>query len=466
MSLALERVPDEALVLLWEKRRRERTKAAALRAAAVAVPTFRGGNLRAQTESAHEWLLAGPADTGKTWATLWRLDTLLRATPRARGALVRRVRAHMVSTVLQTYRTIQGMRAVPATPSGGEHPEWFDYPNGARLFVIGLDKSGKVLSGEFDWIYVNQAEELPLPDWETLSTRCTGRGAVTKTPMIFGDCNPGPPSHWILKRNSLKMLHSHHEDNPSLHDGAAWLPAGERRLAILDALTGVRRERLRHGRWVAAEGTVYEEFDRGRHLVERFDVPADWRRFRAIDFGFSNPFTCLWAAMDPDGRLYAYRELYRTQRLVSDHAQDIIRLSEGEHIEATFADHDAEGRATLESLGIVTEKADKAVLPGIERVQARLRVAADGFPRLFLVEDSLAERDEVLAQAYRPTCLLDELEVYCWAKAPDGRPVREEPMKVNDHACDALRYLVSGVDGEAGGAGWAAFGQELRNGCP
>lgn len=444
-----------AAILTLRRRQREGT-----------APQFRGANLEAQSIADHEWLLAGPADTGKTWATLWRLDSLLRSTPRSRAAIVRRVRAHMVSTVLRTYSTIQSMRAEPSRPSGGEHPEWFDYPNGSRLYVIGLDKSGKVLSGEFDWIYVNQAEELPLSDWETLTTRCTGRGAVTKIPMLFGDCNPGPPSHWILHRSSLSTLHSRHEDNPALHDGSSWSADGERRLAVLDALTGVRRERLRFGRWVAAEGVVYDLFDRGLHVIEQFDIPEDWRRFRTVDFGFTNPFVCQWWAMDPDGRLYLYRELYRTQRLVSDHALEILRHSEGERIEATIADHDAEGRATLESLGILTEAADKSIMVGIERVQARLRVADDGYPRLYIMEDVLVDRDEALASAHKPVCLLDEMEVYTWQLSADGRPVREEPMKVNDHAADAMRYLVSHVDGEAGGAGWAAYGEELRRGRP
>jgi phage terminase large subunit len=450
---------DAALVYLREKRKRERARA---RMSAQMTPTFRGANLEAQTITDHEWILAGPADTGKTWATIWRLDALLRETPRARAAIVRRTRAHMVSTVLHTYKTIQGLKERPSSPSGGEHPEWFDYANGARAFVIGLDKVGKVLSGEFDWIYVNQAEELSSEDWQILSSRCSGRGAVTRTPMLFGDCNPGAPSHWILSRTSLRMLHSRHEDNPSLHDGRDWTDSGLMRLEVLDSLTGVRKERLRHGRWVAAEGVVYEEFERGKHLIEAFEIPSDWRRFRSIDFGFTNPFTCQWWAMDPDGRLYLYRELYRTQRLVSDHAADILRLSEGEYIEATVADHDAEGRATLESVGILTEKADKSVLSGIERVQARMRTADDGFPRLLIMEGALAERDEALSQSHRPLCLLDELEVYTWQLSADGRPVKEEPLKVHDHGCDAMRYMVAHVDGESGGAGWAAYGEELK----
>lgn len=408
---------------------------------------FSGAALEAQSVTEHEWVLAGPAETGKTFSGLWRLDALLRATPKARAVLVRKIRADMGGTVLATWERVTGLRGSPPTVYGGAHPEWYGYPNGAKCFVAGMDRPGKVLSGEFDWVYVNQAEELGVDDWETLSTRVTGRGAVTGHPMLFGDCNPGPPSHWILKRGPLRVIHSRHEDNPTLWDGSAWTEQGRRTLAVLDSLTGVRRERLRFGRWVAAEGVVYEDFDRGVHVVEPFTVPPDWRRVRVVDFGYTNPFVCQWWAVDPDGRAYLYRELYRAGRLVEDHARDIRRLTGSEHVEATVADHDAEDRATMARHGIVTVPAKKAVGLGIQAVQARLRPAGDGRPRLFIFRGALVDRDQSLADARRPVCTADEFETYSWPKGADGKPVKEEPVKADDHGMDAMRYAVMHIDG-------------------
>lgn len=288
-------------------------------------PVFRGAALQAQSIVTPEWILAGPAETGKTWAALWRLDSLLANTPRAQAALVRKVAADIGPNVLVTYKRVISRSGSGATPRGGEKPEWFDYPNGARLYIGGMDRPGKVLSGERDFIFVNQAEELLLGDWETLSTRCTGRGAVTSTPMLFGDCNPGPPTHWILGRGRLQKLYSLHEDNPSLYDEDQVLtPQGVKSMATLDALTGVRKERLRHGRWVAAEGMVYEGWAEAIHHIDRIPIPPEWRKFRVVDFGYTNPFTCQWWAMDGDGRLYRYRGLYHTKRLVEDHARQIV----------------------------------------------------------------------------------------------------------------------------------------------
>lgn len=414
--------------------------------------SFRGAAREAQTTAAHEWLLSGPAETGKTWAWCWRLDTLARETPKAHGAIVRRVRADMVGSVLRTWERVAGIRGAPE-PYGGQDPRWYDYPNGTRIEVAGLDRDSKTLSAEFDWIAVNQAEELTDENWSLLASRVTGRGAVTRTPMVFGDCNPGPASHWILSRKPLRLLESYHRDNPTLFaaDGTPTAQWTERTLPTLEALVGVRRDRLLLGKWVSAEGTVYD-FRRGVHLVPRFEIPRDWRRVRAIDFGYTNPFVCQWWAIDGDGRMFLYRELYRTRRIVEDHARQIVSLSAGEQIEATVSDHDAEDRATLHARGVETIPASKAVGTGIQAVQRRLREAGDKRPRLFVLEGSLVERDEELSAAHKPCSTAEEFEVYAWQKGRDGGVSKEEPAKVFDHGMDAMRYGVAYVDGllEAG----------------
>ena len=273
--------------------------------------------------------------------------------------------------------------------------------------------------------------------------------------MLFGDCNPGPPTHWILQRPTLRLLHSRHEDNPTLYDEAGRrTPQGERTMAILDTLTGVRKDRLRDGRWAAVEGVVYEGWSRALHLIDPFPIPAEWRRIRSVDFGYTNPFVCQWWAMDGDGRMYRYREIYHTRRLVEDHAASILELTGSERIEATICDHDAEDRATLERHGVPTVPATKDVSPGIQAVQGRLALAGDGKPRLFLLRDALVDRDEALASAHKPTCTEQEIEVYSWPKGADGKPVKEQPVKVDDHGCDDARYAVAYVDGLGVRAWW------------
>lgn len=445
MSLLLNYLsPQAALSLRLDLLKAKAAKHTAASNTISALLPFRGASLHLQSSEAQEIIISGPSETGKTIAALARIDMLCRQYREVQAVIMRKVLNDTHNTCLQTY--LKRIKHSDVQTYGGNRPQWFDYQNGSRIWIGGMDRPGSTLSGERDIIYPNQAEEFSLEDWEYLTTRATGRAGNMPFGQVMGDCNPSSASHWILNRPSLQVLESRHEDNPILFDDAGTITAqGVKSMAVLDALTGVRKERLRYGRWVNAEGTVYE-FDRAIHLIDRFEMPQSWRRIRIIDFGFTNPFICLWLALDDDDRAYLYREIYMTQRIVEDHAADIKRYSAGESIEATISDHDAEDRATLERYGITTQAAIKDVSPGIQAVQNRLRKAGDGKPRLFVMRDSLVERDETLAEARRPINTEQEFDVYSWPKSPDGRAIKEAPLKLNDHAMDALRYGVMYLD--------------------
>jgi phage terminase large subunit len=249
------------------------------------------------------------------------------------------------------------------------------------------------------------------------------------------------------------MLESRHEDNPVLFDDdGTTTEAGASYIAKLDNLTGPRYHRLRRGLWVAAEGIIFEQWDPAVHLVEKFWPPKEWPRFWVVDFGYTNPFVLQWWAQDPDGRLFLYRELYQTKCLVEDHAAaalEAVKSSKtGEWREpkprAIICDHDAEDRATLERhLGMSTVAATKNVSEGLQAVQSRMRPAGDGKPRLFVMRDAVTHRDSELVEAKKPACTAEEIPGYVWAPSMDGKPVKDQPLKLDDHGCDAMRYLVA-----------------------
>lgn len=84
------------------------------------------------------------------------------------------------------------------------------------------------------------------------------------------------------------------------------------------------------GEWHETGGLVYDEWDRKIHLIDPFEIPKDWTRYRAIDWGRVKPTACVWGAVDPSGDLYIYDTYLRENALVSDSAQDIIRQSGNE----------------------------------------------------------------------------------------------------------------------------------------
>lgn len=403
----------------------------------------RGAALRVFYDRSPEIVMDGPAGTGKSRAILEKLHLQAEKYPGMRGLIVRKTRSSLTQTAIVTFT-----RHVlpPGTAVRFHTPnQEFRYPNGSIIAIGGLDKDIKIMSAEYDTIAVIEAIELLEADWEAMTTRL--RNNVLPYQQILADCNPGAPSHWIKQRHNrggLVMYASKHRDNPVLWDAqaGAWTAAGTVYLDKLRALTGVRRDRLYKGLWVQAEGAIYDTFDRDAHIIDRFEIPADWPRYWSIDFGFTNPFVWQAWALTPDNELIRYREIYRTGRLVEDHAADIAKATTGEPRPVDiFADHDAEGRATLERhLGVITTPANKKVQAGIQAVQKRLQVKANGRPGIFFMRDSLVEVDPELQDRRLPTCTEEEIEGYVRKKGS------EDPVKENDHGLDAARYLVAGVD--------------------
>jgi phage terminase large subunit len=401
-----------------------------------------------------EFIFIGPAETGKTRVTLEKLNALAWKYPNLQAAMIRKVYGDAVGSCLQTFeRKVLGDSLGddgPVIKYGGEKPQFYQYPNGSRIWVGGLDKPGKTLSSERDFIYVNQVEELTSEDWEILTTRATGRAGNSPYTQVFGDANPTVCSHWMYERErtgGLNLIQSRHEDNPTLFDPATGqiTEQGKVTLAILDGLTGVRYTRLRLGKCANVEGQVYGDWDRDTNLIDPFPIPATWRRYRAIDFGTVHPFVCLWAAADEDSRLYVYRQIYQTNRTVTEHSTKINGLGQGERIDATVCDHDAGDRLTLTKNGIPNQAAKKDVLVGIGKVQDRLKKQIDGRPRLFVFRNSLVEIDQALKMSKKPFALEQEFDNYVWANNQ-----KEAPVKDYDHGLDALRYIVMHIDSPRG----------------
>jgi phage terminase large subunit len=415
-------------------------------------PDLRGAARELWRYRGPEVIIAGPAETGKTYACCLKIHTLLCKYRGAQAVMVRKVRDTIYGTVLQTYlRRVLREGGGGVEPYGGEHPSWYDYPNGSRLWLAGMDRPDKALSSERDFVYVNQAEELDLDDWQVLTTRATGRAGGAPYGQVMGDCNPSAPHHWIKQRTTLKVLESRHEDNPLLYDERGNLTEqGRRTMAALDALTGVRRERLKHGRWVSAEGVVYQ-FDPRVHVVPRSAVPPARFAFASVDWGLKNPGVLQVWSVDGDGRMYLVHEVYRTGQLIDWWAERAREAKARYGIECCVCDPSEP--AYIEQFiraGVYAVAGDNAIRPGISAVESRLAVQPDGRPRLMLVEDCLAERDETLAAADKPVSTRAEFDSYSWPKDVSGRPVKDVPVKANDHGMDGARYATRWADARAG----------------
>jgi phage terminase large subunit len=189
------------------------------------------------------------------------------------------------------------------------------------------------------------------------------------------------------------------------------------------------------GKFASFFGAVYKTYSRAVHVVQPFRIPKEWRRYRAFDFGFTNPFVCLWLAKDPDENWYVYREYYQAQTGISEHIRNVKLFSKGEAYIQNIADpENAEDRAEMRKVGIRTKAARKDVARGIELVQMKLKVKGNGKPSLFIMRNC------------RNTCR--ELPGYHYPTGTNVNNPKDIPVSKNDHTVDALRYALYTVDGK------------------
>lgn len=246
-------------------------------------------------------------------------------------------------------------------------------------------------------------------------------------------------------RHNFKMIVAPSTENKHLPEGYVE--------QLLSTYSKERVQRDIMGSFDSFEGMIYDDFSRQIHVVEPFEIPQGWNRIIGADHGYTNPSAFLWAAIDHDGNVYIYRELYRRETLIKDLCAEIKSLNGcspsnprgNEKIEAIYIDPSTRSRRGQtgvsdfstyleylpESLPLVC--ANNEVSAGIDRVKTFLRVnPKTKKPRLTIFSNC--------------TNLIEEIGEYRWAElsaSQEGQKnQKEEPRKYNDHACDALRYLI------------------------
>lgn len=199
---------------------------------------------------------------------------------------------------------------------------------------------------EYDWIFLEEATQFTENQFRTLGA-CL-RGATKIPRRMYLTCNPGGIGHLWVKRlfvdreyrdgeksEDYTFIRATVDDNPQL------LEASPEYKQMLDLLPEDTRRAWRYGDWDALAGTFFPEFRKETHVIPPFvRVPAEWRKYRAFDYGL-DMFACIWVAVDFDGRCYVYREAQQSNLTVSEAAKLALDLTPpNEHIEFTIAPPD------------------------------------------------------------------------------------------------------------------------------
>lgn len=259
--------------------------------------------------------------------------------------------------------------------------------------------------------------------FNTLLSRLSVEGA-----KFFGTTNPDSPYHW-LKRDfidrarslDMRVFHFLLEDNPNISE--QYINALKREYS------GLWYKRFIEGLWVQAEGAVFDSWNEEVHVTD--SVPECEEYYVGIDYGTANP-TAFILAGKSKGVWYVVDEYYwdsaerGKQKTDYDYAQDLISFIGDIQVEKIFVDPSAASfRAECAKRGILLEDADNAVVPGIRKMA------------------SLLNGGELLV-AERCKNLRREFASYVWDTKAQLRG-EDKPLKQNDHALDALRYIINSV---------------------
>ena len=199
-------------------------------------------------------------------------------------------------------------------------------------------------------------------------------------------------------------------------------------------------EGLRWGNWLIFAGQAFRIWRRMDHVIEPFEIPTWWPKWRAVDWGHAKPFCCLWFTQDPDTeRVIAYKELY-SDGLTDQQQARMIRMmtAPSENIVMTYADPSmwaSKNRENVEyttadeyrSEGVPLTRADNDRLSGKRKIDRLLVKLLDGKP------------------GFQATSNCENLIRMMPLLVRDRTNPEDIDTTQEDHAYDTLRYGLTNV---------------------
>ena len=261
---------------------------------------------------------------------------------------------------------------------------------------ISLDQPQKVRGRKRDVLFINEANELTYEDWRQLLLRTTDK--------ILIDYNPSDEYHWIYDnvctREDAKFYRTTYRDNPYLNT------------TQIQEIERLQQEDLNYwkiyglGERGVSGATIYTNWEE----TDKKDVQGETAY--GLDFGFNNP-TALVKCVRTDAGMYAEQLLYQSHLTNNDLIQALKGLVSTRNI--IYCDSAEPDRiAELSRAGFNVRPAKKEVKVGIDKCKS-VRIYAHGHE------------------------LVKEIRNYKW-KIDTNEKAIDEPVKVNDHLMDAMRY--------------------------
>jgi len=403
--------------------------------------------------SEKEVLYGGARGGGKSYAML--IDPLRYfSNGNARALLLRRTMPE-VRDLIHKSKILYPQAFGPKTKWREQEKEWI-FPSGARMefgYCESRDDVMRYQGQAYTWIGIDELAQFPSEDIvNDLSGSLRSIDPTIPTHMRF-TANPGGPGHsWVkrrfidpsppntpftievttpigVKKISRRYIPAKLSDNPYLMQSDDYMVA-------LANLPEHKRKQWLEGDWDVTEGAAFPEFDRKYHVIEPFDIPKTWPRFRAADWGYSSPACVLWFAVDYDNTLYVYREYYGKGLDAERFAQKIVEMEtldpkpiNGIMDSSLWAKRGDSGPSIIETMakrGCKWRPSDRS--PG-SRISGKLEVH-----RRLRVENQQTKL-KIFSTCTNLISTLPTLPI-------DPTNSEDVDTKAEDHAYDALRYGV------------------------
>ncbi len=413
--------------------------------------------------SERQVLFGGAAGGGKSYAML--ADPLRDMNnPSFSGLLVRHTTEELRELISKSQELYP--RAIPGIKWSERKQQWVT-PRGGTLWMSFLDKDTDVLRYQgqaFSWMGFDELTQWASPySFEYMGSRLR---TADPSLRLYMRCtsNPGGPGHgWVKKAfidpapaNTAFTATNCETGEPLLYPkGHAkegkplfkrrfipatlfdnpYLAADGQYEAMLLALPEAQRKQLLEGNWDVSDGAAFPEFNRKIHVIEPFEIPRNWTKFRAADYGYGSKTAVLWFAVAPDDQLIVYRELYVSKVTAVDLADMINDIEAEDRIRYGVLDSSVwhkrgdTGPSLAEKMimrGCRWRPSDRSAgsrIAGKNELHRRLQVDEfTGEPRLVFFNTC--------------TNILSELPIL----PLDRNNPEDVDTRANDHGYDALRY--------------------------
>lgn len=363
----------------------------------------------------------GAVRSGKTYISLWRWLKELTYGPPGEYCMITRTYDTFKRNILPQLMQLIGVRDVRHY-SGKRELVIFN----KKIHIVGADderSESKIRGATFCSAYVDETTIIPETVFRMLISRC----CMGKS-KIFATTNPDSPYHW-LKRDYLdgnpdvKNWKFTLDDNPQLtEDEKAYLKRQYK---------GIWFQRFIEGRWVQAEGAIYDFFDTSLHVIDfppgsaqSYIVGVDYGTINACSYVLIGINRSRYPNMWVEKVYYWDSKVKQRQKTDSEYAEDLTKFVSGYNVKAIYIDPSAASfKLELSRAGISNlYDAENEVIDGIR-----------------LVSNLLS--NGTLKICRNCDILIKEIQGYVW-DAKCAKTGVDKPSKEQDHACDALRYAI------------------------